>query len=75
MLIAGNNNLSQLKTCLEAAHNFLLSAANAHTIFEIHTAAIEKHWASVCEEAELSEVDRRLLWGRQFLNPYPTVTE
>ena len=75
MLIAGNNNLSQLKTCLAAAHNFLLSAADAHAIFETQIAAIEKHWTSVCDEAELSEVDRRLLWGRQFLNPYSTVTE
>ena len=75
MLIADNNNLSQLKTCLAAAHNFLLSAADAHAIFETQIAAIETHWTSVCDEAELSEVDRRLLWGRQFLNPYSTVTE
>jgi serine/threonine-protein kinase HipA len=75
MLIADNHNLSQLKTCLATAHNFLLSAVDAHTIFEAQIAAIEKHWTNVCDEAELSEVDRRLLWGRQFLNPYSTVTE
>ncbi len=75
MLIAGNNNMSQLKTCLGTAHNFLLSTADAHAIFETQTAAIEKNWTSVCDEAELSEVDRRLLWGRQFLNPYSIVTK
>jgi serine/threonine-protein kinase HipA len=74
MLIAGNNNLSQLKTCLKTAHNFLLSAADAHAIFETQIAAIEKHWTSVCDEAELSEVDRKLLWGRQFLSPHSIVT-
>jgi serine/threonine-protein kinase HipA len=74
MLIADNNNLSQLKTCLGAAHNFLLSPADAHAIFETQIVAIERNWASVCDEAELSEVDSRLLWGRQFLNPYSIVT-
>jgi serine/threonine-protein kinase HipA len=75
MLIADNNNLSQLKTCLGAAHNFLLSPADAHAIFETQIVAIERNWASVCDEAELSEVDSRLLWGRQFLNPYSIVTK
>ncbi len=74
MLIADNNNLSQLKTCLKAAHNFLLSAADAHAIFESQIAAIERHWTSVSDEAELSEVDTKRLWGRQFLNPCSIVT-
>jgi len=70
MLISGDNNLSQLKTCLETAHNFLLSANSARAIFKNLTAVIETHWDTVCEEAKLSEVDRKLLWGRQFLNPF-----
>lgn len=70
MRIVGSNNLSQLKTCLQAAHHFLLSADEAHVIFDRLTNAIEQHWGEVCDEAELSEVDRRLLWGRQFLNPF-----
>jgi serine/threonine-protein kinase HipA len=70
MLISGDNNLSQLKTCLEAAHNFLLSEEEAREIFGNLTAAIEQHWEAVCEEAELNEVDKKLLWRRQFLNPY-----
>ena len=72
MLISGNNNMSQLKSCLEAAHDFLLSEGDARAIFSHLTESIEKNWAPVCEEAELSEVDRQLLWGRQFLNPYST---
>ncbi len=74
MLIAGNNNLSQLKTCLTTAHNFLLSENQAQAIFEKLTTAIEQHWNNVCEEAELSEVDKKLLWGRQFLNPFSIET-
>lgn len=70
MLISGNNNLSQLKTCLEAAHHFLLSKDDAVGIFEDLIQTIKRHWNRVCDEAELSDVDKRLLWGRQFLNPY-----
>ena len=70
MLISGTNNLSQLKSCLETAHNFLLSEAQAQTIFEKMISAIKRHWDDVCEEAELSEVDKKLLWRRQFLNPF-----
>jgi serine/threonine-protein kinase HipA len=25
---------------------------------------------TVCEDAKLNEVDKKLLWRRQFLNPY-----
>jgi len=70
MLIAGANNLSQLKTCLATAHNFLLSKDEAHTIFDQLKTVIENHWDEVCDQAQLSEVDKNLLWGRQFLNPF-----
>ena len=70
MRIAGDNNMSQLKTCRETAHNFLLSEADAREIFGHLMAAIEQHWDAVCEEAELGKVDKALLWRRQFLNPY-----
>ena len=70
MLISGNNNLSQLKVCLETAHNFFLSEKEALEIFERQKSVIEKNWDLVCDEAQLNEVDRKLLWGKQFLNPY-----
>jgi serine/threonine-protein kinase HipA len=70
MLITGNNNLSQLNTCLDAANHFLLSEDDARAIFDHLTKTIEQHWDAVCEEAELNEVDKKLFWGRQFLNPY-----
>lgn len=70
MRIYGENNMSQLKTCLGTAHNFLLSEEEARATFENQMAAIEAHWKAVCEEAELNEVDKKLLWRRQFLNPY-----
>lgn len=70
MLISGNNNMSQLKSCLEAANHFLLSQDEARSIFTRLIDTIESHWEAVCAEAELSEIDKKLFWRRQFLNPY-----
>ncbi len=70
MKISGGNNLSQLKLCLEAAHHFMLSQEEAKKIFQQIESAIREHWDEVCAEAQLSEVDKNLLWGRQFLNPF-----
>lgn len=70
MLISGTKNLSQLKNCLETAHNFFLSEDEARTLFAKQIAVIEANWKAVCDEAELSEIDRNFLWGRQFLNPF-----
>lgn len=73
MLIAGSNRMSQLATCLAAAHNFLLSPDEAKEIFAHQIQTITADWDAVCAEAELSEVDKRLLWQRQFLNPYSVI--
>jgi len=70
MFISGGNNLSQLKSCMKSAHNFLVSEEEARSIFECQIDTITRHWNSICEEAELNETDKRLLWGRAFLNPY-----
>ena len=70
MLILGKNNASQFKTCLAAAQNFFISKDKAYSIFEHQKFVIEQNWHVVCDEAELSEVDRNLFWQRQFLNPF-----
>jgi len=70
MLISGENRLSKLSSCLEAAHHFLLSRGEANAIFEKQRDAIEANWETVCDEAGLSSVDRNFFWRRQFLNPF-----
>jgi serine/threonine-protein kinase HipA len=70
MLISGDNRMSTISSCVATAHNFLLSKDEALAIFETQKESIEKNWKSVCDEARLSEVDRKLFWRRQFLNPY-----
>lgn len=70
MLISGNTRLSKLKSCLDAAPHFHLTESDAKTIFDKQREAIESNWDKVCDEADLSEVDRKLFWRRQFLNPF-----
>lgn len=70
MLISGDNRLSKLKSCLNTAPHFLLTQADAKAIFDKQREAIESNWEQACDEANLSAVDRQLLWKRQFLNPF-----
>jgi serine/threonine-protein kinase HipA len=70
MLISGNNRMSRIASCLEAAHHFLLSAPQSVAIVESQLRCIAENWPRVSAEAALSPTDRNLFWGRQFLNPY-----
>jgi Uncharacterized protein related to capsule biosynthesis enzymes len=70
MLIAGGDRMSRISSCLNAAGHFLLSRDQALAIVEHQLACIIEHWNAVCTDAGLTETDRALLWGRQFLNPY-----
>ncbi len=70
MRISESYNLSQLKFCLEIAHHFLLSEKKAKEIFGQVEAVIRENWDAVCEEATLTEIDKKLFWERQFLNPF-----
>ncbi|MDT8378858.1 MAG: hypothetical protein RQ739_08195 [Desulfotignum sp.] len=38
------------------------------------TTGIQQNWNVLCDETELNEVDKKLLKGRQFLNPYSLET-
>lgn len=70
MLIDGQDRRSRLETCRRAAHHFLLNDKDAVALIEHQIESIKTNWRQVCDEAELPAVDRNLLWGRQFLNPY-----
>jgi len=70
MRIVGNNNRSQLGLCLQAAPQFLISEPEARVIILRQVKAIRANWEGVCGEAKLTEADRALMYGRQFLNPF-----
>ena len=70
MILVGNNRFSQLSVCIEAARHFKLYEDEARAIITHQKSIIVDNWDAVCDEAKLSEVDRKLFWQRQFLNPY-----
>jgi len=70
MLISGDNRMSQLSSCIAAAHNFLLSLEEAQEIIEHQISVIEENWTFVCDEANLSQTDCALFWKHQFLNDF-----
>jgi len=70
MLIHGAERSSQMATCIAAASSFLLGREEAIAIVNHQVNVIRYEWQAVCDEANLSEVDRALFWRRQFLNPF-----
>ena len=70
MLIRARERSSQLAICIAAAPAFLLGQEQAVAIVNHQVSVIENQWQAVCDEANLSAVDRALLWRRQFLNPF-----
>ncbi len=70
MLITGNERLSQIAVCLKAAPSFLVAEKDAVSLARHQITTIRDRWDAICQEADLSEVDRNLLWRRQFLNPF-----
>lgn len=70
MLIKGAGRASTLATCLAAAADYHLKEAEAAALVEHQVATIAERWQAICDECELSPVDRKLFAGRQFLNSY-----
>ncbi|CAN7360323.1 HipA domain-containing protein [Bosea sp. LjRoot9] len=70
MLITGDNRQSRLAVCIAAAAQFQLDEAEAIALAERQIVIVRDHWSAICDEARLGEVDRNLMWRRQFLNPF-----
>jgi len=71
MLIKGNDGrASTLATLLASAPDYHLKEAEATSLIEHQIKTIAEHWQEVCDEADLSPVERKLFAGRQFLNIY-----
>lgn len=60
------NNFAELIT---ARSLYDLTSAGAAEIVTRVEEAIRTHWEEAADFARLTTADRRLLWGRQFLNP------
>jgi serine/threonine-protein kinase HipA len=61
---------SQFATCVAAAHEYLLSQADARQIIDHQIDVIETQWLSATEEVRLSATEAAQLRERQILNPF-----
>ena len=58
---------SQLSTCLAASEVYLLDTAQAKAVIDAQDEVIRTQWR---DAAELTELERRQLFGREILNEY-----
>ncbi len=70
MLITGNNRMSRLSTCIEAAPHFLIDPKSAEKIIAAQVETLQSAWPEVCAEADLPPLERKLLADHIFLNPF-----
>lgn len=70
MLIMGDDNRSQIESCLNAAKNFQLSREEGLKIIQNLMIRITENWEKVCSLAHANPVEKNLFASRQFLNPY-----
>jgi serine/threonine-protein kinase HipA len=61
---------SQLATCLDACHIYLLDTAQAKSIIDAQTDVIQTQWLEAANAARLTELERRQLFHREILNRY-----
>ncbi|WP_294392541.1 type II toxin-antitoxin system HipA family toxin [uncultured Sphingomonas sp.] len=70
MLIRGSHRDSRLSLCLDAAGAFLLTREAADALIDRQIGIIIDRYDAICNQAGMTTVDRGLMRGRQFLNPF-----
>lgn len=70
MKLFDNSNLSLLSLCLKAAPSFNIKAEKAEEIIRSQINTIIQEFESVCNEVDVPEVTRKLLFKRVILNDY-----
>jgi len=63
-------NHSTLTNCLSIAPTFQINKDNAKEIIESLIKVIRDHWSDVCDDAQMTVIERAHLWERAILNPY-----
>lgn len=70
MAVIGDDRRSLLEHCRLSAQSFLLSDVEAREIINSQASVIVAGWPELCDEAQISQVDRAYFWRRQILNDY-----
>jgi serine/threonine-protein kinase HipA len=61
---------SKLSTCLAACEVYLLTTAEAKEIINAQVEIVQTQWLDTADAAQLTELDRRQLFGREILNEF-----
>ncbi len=70
MLTSDGQRASQLRVARVAAQDFSLSPREADDIVDLVVDTTRRSWSEVCDEAQLTQLDRDQLMGRAILNDY-----
>ncbi len=70
MKLFENLNLSLLSLCMQAAPSFNIKTEKAEEIIRLQIYTIIQEFESVCNEVDVPEVTRKLLFKRVILNDY-----
>ncbi len=68
MKLTHQSNLSKLSLCIETANNFGLSVDEAEEIIVSFINTISHNFDDICQEAQLSQASKNVLWKRAILN-------
>ena len=69
MALVDGQNQSTLALCKKAAHKFNLTEVQANEDIESLQETIRTYWDQACEEAKMTDMEKKFFWKRQFLNP------
>lgn len=69
MAIIGDQRASSLALCMQAAPQYLFTAAEARERLIEMLDVINERWLPMVDQLAIPAIDARLLWQRQFLNP------
>lgn len=61
---------SQFAVCVSAAGSYGLSTQQGREVVDRQVAVIRESWDEAADKARLPADNRRLMWGRQVLDPY-----
>lgn len=61
---------SQLRTCLAASEVYHLDRSEAQELIDVQVDVIRTQWTDAADQARLTELDRRSLFGREILNEF-----
>ena len=68
--IQSGDRRSRFATCVDAAHHYGLTPAQAREIIDQQVSLAREHWDDACDASQVTSTERKSMFERQILNPY-----